>query len=605
PGSLGTSAQLLLGPVEEQEGPGTCGATQAGAVLLGGPGLARGLARGHGGHGGHWAQRPAGVLASRRDFRMNTSTPHASGAFLLELAGLSPTHPQQEQRPGTAAGTRGSGPAVPLSPSLPALTSPGSGPAEEPRSAGSGTALVRALSFCEEAGEGGTCQGCPGLPVSIQDAGEEGEGSAHPCHEGTGTGTGGEGMASGWILGNSLLQRAVQPWQWGGVPIPAGLTSLWTWHVGTRAGVALAIFQPNRLHHSLLLPSAAPALTGEAPEGIPWQTGWEWGGGSWKLLQPLPIPTSPGAAEPDNDDVPGALEDNMEVTPVPNEHIEAQRVCVGRGLGGCLCSFPGTPHFFPGAPEPPTPSPEPCVPSLEPWSPLFLSWSPPVLTVPPHVPQSTPRTRGYILRERPPTQEPRALSKVRGGPGAGETPNPGRMGPPGMAQSPCPSSPLCQEEPNPWQSLDPFGDSEEKPFRKGIFGGTGQLQGRRDSTARAGSFLATCPSVSPAPQWGIPAPTGDIPSPMSPSPWQVLPSPPVDPSQPPWTSSSVPPHDIQRGPLPLPAPRGGHTPVSPMSPAGRPFLVPHGLDDMVGGKRKRKGPRKLQDFTRWFSAACE
>ncbi|KFQ94332.1 Condensin-2 complex subunit H2, partial [Nipponia nippon] len=36
---------------------------------------------------------------------------------------------------------------------------------------------------------------------------------------------------------------------------------------------------------------------------------------------------------------------------------------------------------------------------------------------------------------------------------------------------------------------------------------------------------------------------------------------------------------------------------------GRPFLVPHGLDDMVGGKRKRKGPRKLQDFMAWFSAA--
>ncbi|NWX42515.1 CNDH2 protein, partial [Steatornis caripensis] len=38
---------------------------------------------------------------------------------------------------------------------------------------------------------------------------------------------------------------------------------------------------------------------------------------------------------------------------------------------------------------------------------------------------------------------------------------------------------------------------------------------------------------------------------------------------------------------------------------GRPFLVPHGLDDVVGGKRKRKGPRKLQDFMKWFSAACE
>ncbi|XP_075581268.1 LOW QUALITY PROTEIN: condensin-2 complex subunit H2 [Pelecanus crispus] len=36
---------------------------------------------------------------------------------------------------------------------------------------------------------------------------------------------------------------------------------------------------------------------------------------------------------------------------------------------------------------------------------------------------------------------------------------------------------------------------------------------------------------------------------------------------------------------------------------GRPFLVPHGLDDVVGGKRKRKGPRKLQDFMKWFSAA--
>ncbi|NXK10675.1 CNDH2 protein, partial [Herpetotheres cachinnans] len=36
---------------------------------------------------------------------------------------------------------------------------------------------------------------------------------------------------------------------------------------------------------------------------------------------------------------------------------------------------------------------------------------------------------------------------------------------------------------------------------------------------------------------------------------------------------------------------------------GRPFLVPHSLDDVVGGKRKRKGPRKLQDFMKWFSAA--
>ncbi|NXR85671.1 CNDH2 protein, partial [Hypocryptadius cinnamomeus] len=178
------------------------------------------------------------VLASRRDFRMNTSTPHASGAFLLELAGLSPTHPQQEQRLGTATGTRGLwGGCVTVTatshPSLSPAAAPGSSPAERP-STGSGTALVRALSFCEEA----------------------------------------------------------------------------------------------------------------------------------------------GAAGPEDDDVPGALGDDMEVTPVPNEHIVAQR--------------------------------------------------------------STPQTRGYILRERPPSQDPKALSK---------------------------------EEPNPWQSLDPFGDSEEKPFRKGIFGG--------------------------------------------------------------------------------------------------------------------------------------
>uniref|UniRef100_A0A8C2SMB9 Condensin-2 complex subunit H2 n=1 Tax=Coturnix japonica TaxID=93934 RepID=A0A8C2SMB9_COTJA len=35
---------------------------------------------------------------------------------------------------------------------------------------------------------------------------------------------------------------------------------------------------------------------------------------------------------------------------------------------------------------------------------------------------------------------------------------------------------------------------------------------------------------------------------------------------------------------------------------GRPFLAPHGMDDVVGGKRKRKGPRKLLDFLNWFSA---
>ncbi|NXY14627.1 CNDH2 protein, partial [Atrichornis clamosus] len=222
------------------------------------------------------------VLASRKDFRMNTSTPHSSGAFLLELAGLSPVPVLQQQHPATATGTGGLGGApggpcaVPSPVPVPPAAAPGpGGPAERPSSA-SGTAPVRALSFSEEAGEGWGVQGC------VRAAG-------------------------------------------------------------------------------------------------------------------------PG----DDDDIPGALGDDVEMTSVPNEHVEAQR--------------------------------------------------------------SAPRTRGYLLRERPPSQDPKAHS---------------------------------EEVPDPWQSLDPFEGSEEKPFRK-----------------------------------------------------------------------------------------------------GRPFLVPQGLEDMVGGKRKRKGPRKLQDFMRWFSAA--
>ncbi|NWU73617.1 CNDH2 protein, partial [Pterocles burchelli] len=85
--------------------------------------------------------------------------------------------------------------------------------------------------------------------------------------------------------------------------------------------------------------------------------------------------------------------------------------------------------------------------------------------------RSVPRARGYMLRERAPVEDPKTHVK---------------------------------ELLDPWQSLDPFGDSEDKPFKK-----------------------------------------------------------------------------------------------------GRPFVVPHGLDDVVGGKRKRRGPRKLQDFMKWFSAACE
>ncbi|XP_049669948.1 condensin-2 complex subunit H2 isoform X3 [Accipiter gentilis] len=129
-------------------------------------------------------------------------------------------------------------------------------------------------------------------------------------------------------------------------------------------------------------------------------------------VQALSFSTDRGATGPDDadsrdDNMPGALEDDVEMTVARNEHIEVQR--------------------------------------------------------------SMPRTKGYMLRERAPAEDPKARLK---------------------------------EMLDPWQSLDPFGDSEDKPFKK-----------------------------------------------------------------------------------------------------GRPFLVPRGLDDVVGGKRKRKGPRKLQDFMEWFSAA--
>ncbi|NXG86327.1 CNDH2 protein, partial [Stercorarius parasiticus] len=206
--------------------------------------------------------RKGEVLASRRDFRMNTCTPHATGAFLLELAGFSPTGLQERQRagsPGRAAGTGGSG-----------------------------------------------CSGADGQEAALG-------GGRHP-----------------W---------------------------------GSAAHLAFMVF-----YTSVALP---------------------------------------GAAGPDDDDVPGAPEDDVEMIPAVHEHIEAQK--------------------------------------------------------------SAPQPRGYVLRERAPAEDPPAHIK---------------------------------EMLDPWQSLDPFADSEDKPFKK-----------------------------------------------------------------------------------------------------GRPFLVPHGLDDVVGGKRKRKGPRKLQDFMKWFSAA--
>ncbi|NXL52140.1 CNDH2 protein, partial [Podilymbus podiceps] len=200
--------------------------------------------------------RKGELLASRKDFRMNTCTPHATGAFLLELAGLSPTCLQEQPRGGSPAGAA----------AQPHVLGSGS----EPGRLSTSGALVQALNFSEDGGA----------------------------------------------------------------------------------------------------------------------TDDDDGGG---------------------DAVPGALGDDVEMTPVANERVEAQR--------------------------------------------------------------STPRAKGYVLRERAPAEDPKARRK---------------------------------EVLDPWQSLDPFDGSEDKPFKK-----------------------------------------------------------------------------------------------------GRPFLVPHGLDELVGGKRKRKGPRKLQDFMKWFSAAYD
>lgn len=58
--------------------------------------------------GPHVCSRKGEILASRKDFRMNTCTPHTSGAFMLELAGLSPVCLQDRHREeNNAAGAVG------------------------------------------------------------------------------------------------------------------------------------------------------------------------------------------------------------------------------------------------------------------------------------------------------------------------------------------------------------------------------------------------------------------------------------------------------------------------------------------------------------------
>ncbi|KAK2517212.1 Ncaph2 [Columba guinea] len=74
------------------------------------------------------------LLASRRDFRMNACTPHATGTCLLELSGLPPAH----LCPGDSRGAAGARPCVPRS-------EPGSISGDP----------VRALNFSEDEGAAG------------------------------------------------------------------------------------------------------------------------------------------------------------------------------------------------------------------------------------------------------------------------------------------------------------------------------------------------------------------------------------------------------------------------------------------------------------------
>lgn len=68
-------------------------------------------------------------------------------------------------------------------------------------------------------------------------------------------------------------------------------------------------------------------------------------------LVPPPGATGPDDADSRDDDMPGALEDDVEMTLAPNEHIEVQRVGVGRGSGQCcrLTPSPEPRASLPGA----------------------------------------------------------------------------------------------------------------------------------------------------------------------------------------------------------------------------------------------------------------
>lgn len=83
--------------------------------------------------------------------------------------------------------------------------------------------------------------------------------------------------------------------------------------------------------------------------------GWKWESPVafmvFDRLVPPPGATGPDDADSRDDDMPGALEDDMEMTLAPNEHIEVQRVGVGRGSGQCcrLTPSPEPRASLPGA----------------------------------------------------------------------------------------------------------------------------------------------------------------------------------------------------------------------------------------------------------------
>lgn len=123
--------------------------------------------------------------------------------------------------------------------------------------------------------------------------------------------------------------------------------------------------------------------------------GWKWGileaFTAFDHLDPLP-----GTAGRDDDDMPGVLEDDMEMIPAANERVEAQRVGVGRGSWG----------------QPLAPSLEPCCPTLR--CLVLRQTHRLILCLPERAPGEGVRAAGAS-----PCRGPQSLHQGRGGPEPG------------------------------------------------------------------------------------------------------------------------------------------------------------------------------------------